>query len=147
MEYLDTSIIVCYLTQDDPEKSARAYALLREVEQGARTVSITEIAFAEVIYVLSSKKLYNLPRPEIVKPLLPIVMLKGLRIGGKPSEKQIYTDALHLYETTTLDVADVLTIARMRHEGVETVISFNTAFDQFSQITRKEPQSNEQESV
>ena len=140
MEYLDTNIIVCYLTQDDPEKAAKAYSFLQEVEQGARTVAMTETALVEVIYVLSSKKLYHLSRSEIVKRLLPIVMLKGLRIGQKASEKQTYTDALHLYESTTLDFANVLTIARMRHEGVQTVISFDTDFDQFPWITRKEPE-------
>ena len=145
MEYLDTNILVRYLTKDDPEKAAKAYAFLQEVEQGERVVAMTEAVLAEVISVLSSEKLYNLPRPEIVKRLLPVVMLKGLRIGCKPSEKQIYTDALHLYETTTLDVADVLTIARMRHEGVLTVISFDTDFDQFSWITRKEPEKPSQE--
>jgi predicted nucleic acid-binding protein len=34
MEYLDTNILVRYLTKDDPEKSAKAYAFLQEVEQG-----------------------------------------------------------------------------------------------------------------
>ncbi len=73
MEYLDTNIIVYYLTQDDPEKAAKAYSLLQEVEQGSRTVAMTETALVEVIYVLSSKQLYHLSRPEIVKRLLPIL--------------------------------------------------------------------------
>ena len=145
MEYLDTNILVRYLTKDDPEKAARAYAFLQEVEQGARTVAMTEAGFAEVVFVLSSKRLYHIPRHEIVKRLLPVVLLKGLRIGCKPSEKQIYTDALHLYETTPLDLADALTIARMRHEGVQTVISFDRDFDNFPHITRKEPEKPSQE--
>jgi predicted nucleic acid-binding protein len=97
-----------------------------------------------VIYVLSSKRFYNIPRPEIVNRLLPVVMLKSLRIGCKPSEKQIYTDALHLYETTALDFPDVLIIARMRHEGVQNVISFDTDFDDFPDLSRKEPEEPSQ---
>ena len=139
MEYLDTNILVRYLTKDDPGKAARAYALLQEVEQGERIVAMTEAVFAEVVFVLSSKRLYHIPRAEIVQRFLPVVMLKGLRMGCKPSEKQIYTDALYLYETTPLDIADVLTVARMRYEGVQTVISFDTDFDRFPDITRKEP--------
>src|SRR5260370_38857467 len=100
MEYFDTNILVRYLTKDDPEKAARAYAFLQEVEQGARVVAMTEAVFAEVVFVLSSKRLYHIPRAEIVKRLLPVVMLKGLRIGCKSSEKQIYTDALPLIVTT-----------------------------------------------
>lgn len=139
MEYLDTNVLVRYLTKDDPDLAARSYAVLQEVEQGTRPVFITEAVLAEVIYVLSSKKLYNIPRPEIVRRILPVVMLKGLRIGCKPSDKQTYTDALHLYETTTLDFPDVLIIAHMRHEGVQNVISFDTDFDDFPDLTRKEP--------
>ena len=145
MEYLDPNILIRYLTKDDADQSARAYAFLQEVELGARSVAMTEAALAEVIYVLSSKRLYHLPRPVIVKRLLPVVMLKSLRIGCKPSEKQIYTDALRLFETTKLDFVDVLTFARMRHEGVQTVISFDTDFDQFSWIARKEPEKSNQE--
>ncbi len=145
MEYLDTNILVRYLTKDDPNLAARAYAFLQEVEQGTRAVAMTEAVLAEAIYVLSSKRLYNIPRPEIVKRLLPVILLKSLRIGCKPSDKQVYTDALHLYETTTLDFPDVLTVARMRHEGVQTVISFDTDFDRFSDITRLEPEEPSQE--
>ena|SRR2546423_273957 len=148
MEYLDTNILVRYLTKDDPDQSARAYALLQEVEQGRRDVAMIEAAFAEVIFVLASKRLYNLPRAEIAKLLLPVVLLNGLRIGCKSSEKQVYISALYLYETTKLDFADILTIARMRNEGVHTVISFDTDFDQFSPaITRQEPQLPRQQAA
>lgn len=145
MEYLDANVLVRYLTKDDPDLAARAYAFLQEVEQGERTVAIPEAVFAEVIYVRSSKNLYALPRSEIVRRLLPVVLLKHLRIGCKLSEKPIYTDALHLYETTSLDFPDVLIVARMRHEGVQTVISFDTDFDRFPDIHRKEPEGISQE--
>src|SRR2546423_14422563 len=140
MEYLDANVIIRFLTKDDPDQSERAYAVLQEVEQGTRPVFLTEAGLAEVISVLSSKKLYHLPRPEIVKLILPIILLKGLRIGWKPSDKQLYTDALHLYETTTLAFPDVLIIAHMRHEGAQAVISFDTDFDTFPDLTRNEPE-------
>ena len=145
MEYLDTNVLVRYLTKDDPDLAARAYAVLQEVEQGTRPIFMIEAVLAEVIYVLSSKKLYNIPRPEIVKRILPVIMLKDLRIGCKPSDKQVYTDALHLYETTTLDFPDVLIISHMRHDGAQGVISFDTDFDHFPDITRQEPEEPSQE--
>lgn len=145
MEYLDTNVLVRYLTKDDPDLAARAYAILQEVEQGTRPIFMTEAVLAEVIYVLSSKRLYNIPRPEIVKRVLPVLLLKDLRIGCKPSDKQVYTDALHLYETTTLDFPDVLIISHMRHDGTQGVISFDTDFDDFPDITRKETGEASQE--
>ena len=46
-------------------------------------------------------------------------------------------------EGTSLDFPDVLIVAHMRHEGVQTVISFDTDFDRFPDITRKEPEETE----
>ncbi len=140
MEYLDTNIILRYLLKDDPDKAARAYALLQEVEQGNRTVATTEAVIAEVIYVLSSKRTYNLPRDLVVKRLMPIIMLKGLKIGCKAVDKRMYADALTLYKTSpTLDFADAIILARMKHEGVTTIISFDTDFDDFPNVTCVEP--------
>ena len=140
MEYIDTNIILRYLIKDDAEKAERAYALLQEVEQGNRIVATTEAVIAEVIYVLASKRTYHVPRQEIVKRLLPIIMLKGLKVGCKTSEKFMYADALHLYATTTLDFADAIILARMKHEGVTTIISFDRDFDHFPEVIRREPE-------
>src|SRR4051794_24968610 len=99
MEHIDTNIIIRYLTKDDPEKAKRVLGLFQQVSRGVKTIAITESVIAEVIYVLSSKRLYNLPRAEIVKRLLPILLLKGVQLGCKPTDKPIYTEALHIYET------------------------------------------------
>lgn len=139
MHYIDTNIIIRYITKDDPEKAKRVYALLQAVDRGEETIGITEAVIPEVIYVLSSKRLYNLARPEIVKRLLPILLLKGVYIGCKPTDKTIYTQALHLYQTTTLDIADAIILAKAQQEEPPTVVSFDTDFDQFPEITRREP--------
>src|SRR5690349_12275240 len=112
MEYIDTNIIIRYLTKDDPEKAKRVYRLLQAVDRGERTIFITEAVIAEVIYVLSSKRLYNLKRSEIAKRFLPILLPKGVFLGCKPSDRNMYTQALHFYATTSLDFADALILAR-----------------------------------
>jgi len=61
MKFFDTNIIIRYLTRDDPEKAARAYAFLQEVEKGNEIVTTTEAVIAEGVHVLSSKRLYNYP--------------------------------------------------------------------------------------
>ncbi len=147
MEYLDTNIILRYLIKDDPDKAARAYALLQQVEQGNRIVATTEAVIAEVIYVLASKKTYNVPRSEIVKLLQPVLMLKGLKIGCKAAEKLMYADALTLYATTKLDFADAIILARMKYEEVTTIISFDTDFDRFPYVTRVEPELAENQAA
>src|SRR4051812_18628177 len=124
MENIDTNIIIRYLTKDDPDKAERVYALFQLVGRGDRFVSITEAVIAEVIYVLSSKRLYNLPRIEIAKRLLPILLLKGVNIGCKPADKYMYTQAMHIYATTAIDFTDALIVSKTRQTETKTVISF-----------------------
>src|SRR5438105_465375 len=106
MKFLDTNIIIRYLTRDDAEKAARAYAFLQTVETGAEEVTTTEAVIAEVIHVLSSKHVYNYPREEIVKRLLPVLQLKGLRLP----HKKWYIEALLLYAQQKIDFVDVLIV-------------------------------------
>ena len=139
MEYIDTNIIIRYLTKDDPQKAQRVYDLFQILARGEKTLAITEAVLAEVIYVLSSKRLYNLPRADIVKRLMPIILLKGIHVGCRPGDKTIYTQALHLYATSTLDFTDTLIVAKAQQEESKIVYSFDADFDRFPEIVRREP--------
>ena len=141
MVHIDTNIIIRYLTKDDPEKAKRVYGLFQMVARGEEDIAVTEAVIAEVIYVLSSKRLYNLPRAEIVMRLQPILLLKGLHTGCRPTDKAMYTQALHIYATTPLDFTDAIILARMQQEGEKIVYSFDADFDRFPGIIRKEPET------
>lgn len=133
--FLDTNILIRYLTRDDPEKAARAYALLREVEQNRRLVTTTEAVLAEVVYVLSSTALYNVARPVIRQRLTDILALPGLRLANK----SVYRRALDLYASVNLDFTDCLIVARMEHAKLTDVLSFDRGFEKIPGITRVEP--------
>ena len=75
--YLDTSVLVRYLTGDPEESAARATALLRSGE----TLWVTEAALLETAYVL--EKRYGHPRDAVIGALLnlirePYVQLQGV---------------------------------------------------------------------
>jgi predicted nucleic acid-binding protein len=91
MTHIDTNIIIRYLTKDDPEKAKRAYGLFQKVSRAEEEIAITEAVITEVVYVLSSKRLYNISRDAIVKRFLPILLLKGVHLGCKPGDKTLYT--------------------------------------------------------
>lgn len=137
MKFLDTNILIRYLTKDDPEKAERSYAFLQAVETGEEIVTTTEAVIAEVVYVLSSKRMYNYPREEIVKRLLPVLQLKGLRLPNK----KWYIEALMLYGQRNIDFVDVLIVTKMKYTSVSIVVSFDRDFDDFPFITREEPTS------
>jgi AbrB family looped-hinge helix DNA binding protein len=108
---------------------------LTAVEHNQRQVTTTEAALAEVIYVLSSKRLYNVARPVIRQRLLDILALPGLRLANK----SVYRRALDLYASGTLDFTDCLIVARLEHAKITDVFSFDRDFEQISGITRIEP--------
>jgi predicted nucleic acid-binding protein len=65
MRFLDTNIILRYLTWHNPDQSQRAYTFLQRVEAGEIAATTTEAVIAAVAYVLSSTVLYNVSRAEI----------------------------------------------------------------------------------
>ncbi len=134
--FLDTNPILRYLTKDNPDQSARAKAIFAQVEEGSLLVTTSETIIGEVVFVLSSKVLYNLPRDEIRTHLQNILSLRGLRLA----HKRMYLRALDLYAALPkLDFADVLSIADMERRKLTTILSFDRDFDGIEGITRREP--------
>lgn len=135
VEFLDTNIILRYLTQDNPDQSRRAYNLLQQVETGALVVTTSEAVLVEVVYVLSSKTLYNFPRPDIQAHLSTVIALRGLKLP----HKRTYLRALDIYATTNLDFVDALNVAHMERTQITTILTFDKDFDKVQGITRREP--------
>lgn len=133
--FLDTNIFIRYLTRDDPDKAARAYALLQRIEQGTQRATTTEAVLTEIVYVLSSKRLYQVPRPVIRQRLNALLDLRGLGLRNKG----VYRRALDLYASTGLDFEDCLIVGQMEHAGLTRLASFDTGFDAIPGITRVEP--------
>lgn len=133
--FLDTNIFIRYLTRDDPDKAARAYELLQRIEQGTQRATTTEAVLTEIVYVLSAKRLYNLPRPIIRQRLTELLDLRGLRLRHKP----VYRRALDLYASTGLDFEDCVIVGQMEHERLTRLASFDTGCDGIPGITRIEP--------
>ncbi len=116
IEFLDTNIIIRYLTQDNPDHTQRAYALLQQIGQGLLTVTTSEVVIAEVVYVLSSKVLYNFSRQDIRTYVRPIITLNGLKLP----HKRTFLRALDLYASTNLDFEYALNVAHMERIGITT---------------------------
>ncbi len=135
MDFLDTNIIIRYVTGDNPDHSARSLAFLREVEVGRREVMTCEGVLVEAVQILESKRLYAFPRPAIRDALSDILNMRGFHVA----HKQIYIRALELYASSNLDFVDVLEVAHMENQRITTVVSFDQGFDQIPGIVREEP--------
>ena len=135
MEYLDTNVILRYLTQDDPQQAHKARLFLERLDAGTATVTTSEAIIVEAVYVLSSKTLYNLPRADIRFHLAKIIALRGLKLA----RKRTYLRALDLYAATNLDFVDALNVAHMERAGIQTIVSFDRDFDGIAGINRRDP--------
>jgi predicted nucleic acid-binding protein len=133
--FLDTNVILRYLTRDDPDQSPRAYDVFRRVAAGELAVVTTEAVIAEVVHVLASKALFNLPRNDVRIHLLAILGFGGLSVPAKPA----IVRALDLYVGTNLPFVDTVIVAHMERERIGAVLSFDRGFDRVPGITREEP--------
>ena len=136
MEFLDTNLIIRFITRDHPEHSPRARLLFSQLEAGTATVTTCEGFVIEAVQVLSSRILYHLPREEIRDKLGVILDLRSVRLANK----RLYHRALEVYAVQpALDFVDALAIAHMEHDGISTIVSFDKGFDKVPGIRRREP--------
>ncbi len=137
MRFLDSNIILRYLTRDNEAKAQACYELLQDVKQGREEVFTCEATVTEVVYVLSSPKApYRLSHEEIRARLLPILTLRGLRLP----QKGVYLRALDIYASSPfLDFEDALAVAHMERRGIVEILSYDRDFDRVGGISRLEP--------
>jgi predicted nucleic acid-binding protein len=100
-------------------------------------LTTSEAVIAEVVFVLTSKRLYNLSHQDVRIRLYPLLSLPGLKL----SYKEQLLRALDLYSSNNIDFEDALSIATMEHQAITEIYSYDEDFDriQGSTIVRIEP--------
>jgi predicted nucleic acid-binding protein len=135
MPFVDTNIFLRYLTRDDPDKAQACFELFKRADANQVSLTATETVIAEVVYVLSSKRTYNLPRDQIRARLYPILTLQGLRL---PQSRTVLR-ALDLYVAYEIDFEDALIVAHMERQAIRELYSYDRDFDQVPGVNRQEP--------
>ena len=139
MRFLDTNVILRFLTKDDEEKAQASFELFRRVSLGEEELFTCEAIVAEVVFVLVSRRgPYRLTHEEIRDRLVPILTLRGLRLP----QKRVYLAALDLFASASfLDFEDALAIAHMQRQGIGEIVSYDRDFDRIAEVERIEPSS------
>jgi predicted nucleic acid-binding protein len=133
-EFVDTNVFIRFLTNDDPAKTQRCLALFEQAEQGKLHLFTSESVLAEIVYVLSSR-IYSVSHGDIARSLRPLLENRGLTI----EHKQTVAEALSIYEESSLDFEDCLSIAHSRRLGLDAIYSYDRDFDRFPSVRRLEP--------
>lgn len=135
MQFVDTNIFLRHLTKDDPVKAQACFELFQKAQRKEVVLTTSESVIAEVVYVLSSKQIYKLPREEVRKLLYPILSLRGLKLP----RRKIFFRALDLYAFYSLNFEDALTIAQMERQKIKELYSYDEEFDDVASVKRLEP--------
>ena len=108
----DTNNLVRYLTGDDEKSAAEAKEIIRN------GIEIIPETIPEILYVLTSKSLYAIPRMAASEAI--IVLLDEISV----EKKETIIQALIIYSETKLDYVDCLLIAEGLSANTE-IISFD----------------------
>ncbi len=133
--YVDTDIIIRLITGDDPKKQEASAKLFQKVENGELILTTPDTAIADAVYVLSSPRLYHLPRTEIRDVLVSLLRYTDFKVENK----QAVTSALDLYASTNLDFGDCLLATLTSQTEAKEIYSYDHDFDKIKGIVRIEP--------
>ncbi len=137
MKFLDTNVLLRYLTGDDAVKAQASFELLQRVDAGEEEMTTSETVIAEVFYVLTrGRSGYRVDRVELAERVKPIVGARGLDLP----DKNVVLRALDVYEEySSLDFEDALSVAHMESRGISEIVSYDRGFDGVEGVVRVEP--------
>ncbi len=134
-KFIDANIFLRFITKDDEAKARKIFELFELADKGKVDLVALEVVIAEVIYILSSKKLYSLSAKKIKLILTPIIEMRGLKM----TRKTTILLALEYMVTQKIDFEDALIVASMVKQKIKEVYSYDRDFDKFKRIKRVEP--------
>lgn len=118
---IDANVILRFFLADDEGKFLKAKEFFRKLEFGEDEALLTEIVFAEVIWVLH--KVYNIPREEICSKYLKLLNYKGLKTI---LDKKVFSESLNLYVIHPVDIQDIFLAVLAKFKD-SSIISFDKA--------------------
>jgi predicted nucleic acid-binding protein len=133
--FLDSNILIRHLTADDLQKAQDCFALVLSIERGEVTVWTSDLVIAEVVFVLTSKRTYNLSRERVRDLILPLIHLPGIKLP----HKRLYDRVFELFTSLPLDYIDAYHAALMEHQGCTDLFSYDRHFDAVPGVVRREP--------
>jgi predicted nucleic acid-binding protein len=133
--FVDADVIVRLLTGDDLAKQKKAAELFERVERGELVLRTPVTTIADVVYVLSSPRLYKVERSTVAEMLQTLIRLPGFEVDSRAEVMA----ALDLFAQTRLDFGDALIAAGMLLAQEKTLYSYDRDFDKLDAVTRIEP--------
>lgn len=120
--YVDTNILLRFITGAPLEQAIRVRDLFAAAERGEVLLILDEIVVAETVWVLSS--FYKFSKMDIKEVLLSILSHEGVDVKNE----QGILLALTLFAEMNVDFVDALISVHMAQDGIEEVYTFDKHF-------------------
>jgi predicted nucleic acid-binding protein len=131
--FIDTNILLRYLTADVPEKFERCKDLFKQALEKKIILLTSDMVIAELIWTLHS--FYKVPKDEIIEKVTIIINTPNLRIPNK----KLISEVLVLFSQENIDYIDAYNAVFMKNNGCAQIFSYDKDFDRIENIKRMEP--------
>ena len=129
---VDTNVLLRYLTKDDEDLWAKAYAVIKAMHDGEITLFCDPIILAETVFVMQS--VYQMPKQKIEETLDPLLKAEGFEVPGKDR----YVRALGIYAATNAHFGDACACAAAIEDCDGRLLSFDKKLSAIEGIERME---------
>lgn len=119
--WVDTNVLLRFITGDPSETARRARRLLRRAADGELTLRVPSVVIAEIIWLLGSY--YSSDRATIAEAIRGLVLADGVLAENK----DLVLDALRLMQDANVAYVDAYIAASARANG-EAVAAFDNDF-------------------
>lgn len=126
---VDTNLIIRFLLKDNLVQAEAAKKILT---QSSEDLVLTDIAVAEVVWVLQS--VYKFQKQEVVEKLFQLLKLRYLITNFS-----LLIDSLITYQNHSISFVDAYLIAYCEHNKLEGIYSFDKGLDKIKNIKRFVP--------
>ena len=128
---VDTSILIRYLSGDDPDKALAVERLLKSAKKGE--LELSDVAIAEMVWVLLS--FYKLTKEEILDKLEGLLSLHSVKLNQALLKRTI--DFYRRYNVSYVDAYLAAYSVEGMHSGV--VYSYDEGLNKIKEISCIKP--------
>ncbi len=118
--FVDSSVVLRYLTGDDPRRARVADAIIE-----ADTLVVSCVILSEVAYAL--RRGYGVDRRTILDTLSEFVQRENIEVADAPKQ-QVAVALAKARDSAKLSLGDAFILAQMQASGIDEIYSFDTRF-------------------
>ena len=134
-KFVDANIFLRFLTKDDAEKGRKILRFFETAQNKRWQLVTSDLVIAEIVWVLTSKRLFNLPKEKVKESMLPLLLEDFISFPAKGSIVQVF----EIFVEKNISFIDAYNAIYTRRIQADAILSYDRDFDRLDFINREEP--------